>query len=956
MKKALKSYLAKILAAALVLTAVPFTPGSFMANAEEGTATVSELTENQSQDTKQSTSSVIEIKDEEDKNLPTVSTGSTVMEISTASVVKSAAFDETVEVGDYTVTVTAPAGVFPDGARLSAALIEDAEKKDAIKDKVSESAGGTVTAMLSFDIKIMDKTGAEIQPDLEKGTPTVTFGNVTEDTLEATADAKDAAYDTEEDDGVIHAYEEQAPNLQVYHLDDALTSAEKLDTEVNQKDDTVKADGEHFSTYVVTVETPHGVFDPTQYDYTVSTDGSNNIITLHKYTGTETELYVPGTYKPDNEVEEHSRNYMDFGTNITAVSPALTAGTEYQIALKAIDYFTPYGSSKRYPQSDSCIWTNTSITSLCFGEGVILPEDCLNMFNNCYYLENLDVSKLDTTNVTCMGGMFNQCHSLKELDLSNFDTSKVTDMGYMFSDCTSLKSLDLSNFNTSQVTDMSYMFYECSALTSLDVSMFDTSLVITMEMMFKGCSGLTSLDLSNFNTSNVTMMQGMFLNCIALTSLDLSKFDIKSETGISEMLSYCHSLMTIKTPKNCVQSVRLPKTDEAYVQGGSAPKDGGKFYNVNDAGIVSEYTALPMTSLLLVRDGYALITYKVDDPTHGTVSTASEIVEKNPDSNTLQGSTAAAKDGYHFASWLNAGGAVVSTETKFVPAKPSTGYVTATYTAYFAANNYKVSFSANGGTGSMDNLDFMYGTEQALTANSFTRDGFTFTGWNTDQNGAGTAYNDGAPVKNLTSTFDATVTLYAQWAENAKPDNGGNTNNNNGNTNNNSGNTTNNNSNTTNNNSNNDDNDDTNNSGSPVNIQGDFVDIPVAAGTLGGTRFQLPNGNYLTNQWAYINNTWRYFDSNGYMQLNWLKDKDENWYYLDPGTGVMKTGLLLAPDGHYYYFYSNGVMAVGDVVIDGVLWHFNGTKPNQSTYTLDANGQWIKNSNTELPYGAAVRK
>ncbi len=946
MKKALKSYLAKILAAALVLTAVPFTPGSFMANAEEGTATVSELTENQSQDTKQSTSSVIEIKDEEDKNLPTVSTGSTVMEISTASVVKSAAFDETVEVGDYTVTVTAPAGVFPDGARLSAVLIEDAQKKDKIKDEVSKSADGTVTAMLSFDIKIMDETGTEIQPDLEKGTPMVTFGNVTEDTLEATADAKDAAYDTAEDDGVIHAYEEQAPKLQVYHLDDALTSAEKLDTEVNQKDDTVKADGEHFSTYTIVYATKPqtGEFDPSDYNYEVA----GNTITLGKYTGTKTELYVPGTYKPDAEVPAHSTNGVE--------SPALTAGTEYQIALKAIDYFTPHGDSKRYPLSYSCIWTSTSITSLCFGEGVILPEDCLNMFNNCDNLENLDVSKLDTTNVTCMGGMFNHCRSLKELDLSNFDTSKVTDMGYMFSDCTFLKSLDLSNFNTSQVTDMSYMFYECSALTSLDVSMFDTSLVITMEMMFKGCSGLTSLDLSNFNTSKVTTMRNMFFNCIALTSLDLSKFDIKSETetGISDMLSYCKSLMTIKTPKNCEQSVRLPKNDETYNPTITTPKDGGIFYNVNDAG--TEYTVLPTSSLLLVRDGYALISYEADDPTHGTVSTASEIVDKNAASNTLQGSTAAAKDGYHFASWLNAGGAVVSTETKFVPAKLSTGYVTATYTAYFAANNYKVSFSANGGTGSMNNLNFMYGTEQALTANSFTRDGFTFTGWNTDQNGKGTAYNDGAPVKNLTSTFDATVTLYAQWAENAKPDNGGNTNNNNGNTNNNSGNTTNNNSNTTNNNSNNDDNDDTNNSGSPVNIQGDFVDIPAAAGTLGGTRFQLPNGNYLTNQWAYINNTWRYFDSNGYMQLNWLKDKDENWYYLDPGTGVMKTGLLLAPDGHYYYFYSNGVMAVGDVVIDGVLWHFNGTKPNQPTYTLDANGQWIKNSNTELPYGAAVRK
>jgi uncharacterized repeat protein (TIGR02543 family) len=56
-----------------------------------------------------------------------------------------------------------------------------------------------------------------------------------------------------------------------------------------------------------------------------------------------------------------------------------------------------------------------------------------------------------------------------------------------------------------------------------------------------------------------------------------------------------------------------------------------------------------------------------------------------------------------------------------------------------------------------------YGVVQNLPANSFTRAGYAFTGWNTAANGSGTAYTDGESVSNLTSTQGASITLYAQW-------------------------------------------------------------------------------------------------------------------------------------------------------------------------------------------------
>ncbi|EHC6302430.1 BspA family leucine-rich repeat surface protein [Listeria monocytogenes] len=93
------------------------------------------------------------------------------------------------------------------------------------------------------------------------------------------------------------------------------------------------------------------------------------------------------------------------------------------------------------------------------------------------------------------------------LDLSNLDTSNVTDMYGMFSHCAAT-SLDLSNFDTSNVTDMEAMFYDCAA-TSIDVSNFDMSNVTEMRTMF--CySAVTSLDLSNFDISNAITVNMLY--------------------------------------------------------------------------------------------------------------------------------------------------------------------------------------------------------------------------------------------------------------------------------------------------------------------------------------------------------------------------------------------------------------------------------------------------------------
>ncbi len=72
-----------------------------------------------------------------------------------------------------------------------------------------------------------------------------------------------------------------------------------------------------------------------------------------------------------------------------------------------------------------------------------------------------------------------------------------------------------------------------------------------------------------------------------------------------------------------------------------------------------------------------------------------------------------------------------------------------------------ITFDKNDGSGTTLTQTVPYGESATLNANSFTRTGYTFSGWNTKADGTGTAYGDGASI-----SPSSNVTLYAQWTIN----------------------------------------------------------------------------------------------------------------------------------------------------------------------------------------------
>ncbi len=135
-------------------------------------------------------------------------------------------FEQSTVVDGVVITVKADKGVFPEGATLSARRATAEETVVAEEAVENERESENVAASYTFDIKVLDALGNEIQPDNTKGTVKVSF------TLE---EVKNTALEAD-----------------VYHITDANPQApvaEKLETEsVNA---TVEAETTGFSFYTV---------------------------------------------------------------------------------------------------------------------------------------------------------------------------------------------------------------------------------------------------------------------------------------------------------------------------------------------------------------------------------------------------------------------------------------------------------------------------------------------------------------------------------------------------------------------------------------------------------------------------------------------------------------------------------------------------------------------------------
>ncbi|WP_215695178.1 GLUG motif-containing protein [Clostridium sp. MCC353] len=110
-----------------------------------------------------------------------------------------------------------------------------------------------------------------------------------------------------------------------------------------------------------------------------------------------------------------------------------------------------------------------------------------------------------------------------------------------------------------------------------------------------------------------------------------------------------------------------------------------------------------------------------------------------------------------------------------------------------------------------------------------------------------------------------------------------------------------------------------------------------------GWWYQWSNGTWPSDGWYYLywNNAyyWYHFNSNGYLDTGWFRDKDGSVYYLHPYQdgmrGYMYTGWQEI-GGKWYYFETRAGYGLGALIIG---------RETPDGYRTDENGVWIENEN-----------
>ncbi|MGI6221425.1 MAG: Spy0128 family protein [Coriobacteriales bacterium] len=376
-------------------------------------------------------------------------------------------------------------------------------------------------------------------------------------------------------------------------------------------------------------------------------------------------------------------------------------------------------------------------------------SECTSMagtFSCCYKLTELDLTSFDTANVRSMGNMFWQCSGLKSLDLSSFDTSSVTSMYRMFCGCTSLRSIDMSSFDTTRVTTMEDMFAS-SGISNPDFSTFDTSSVTNMSGMFYGCNNLDNPDLSHLDTSNVTNMHEMFAQCLRLYNLNLSTFDTSRVTNMSGMFSGDYMLMSLKLSQDFATSNVTNMSSMFSGCNRVVSLDLSSFDTSKAANMSDMFKNCNALSSVILSEDFSF--------------TGANITNTSYQASLPNLSATAEYTGY----WIRDDYATEPlTGDQFRDGSYDRATMFGTWIRETADNKGIVRFIGNGGSPeqtSVSSAAVPY-TITTPTSSTVKRPHYAFTGWNTQADGSGDAYEGGQSLDNFLE-LGQTKVLYAQW-------------------------------------------------------------------------------------------------------------------------------------------------------------------------------------------------
>lgn len=419
-------------------------------------------------------------------------------------------------------------------------------------------------------------------------------------------------------------------------------------------------------------------------------------------------------------------------------------------------------------------------------------ENFHSMFYCCCAMTSLgDLSDWDVSNATQIAYMFTDCEKLLAIgDLSNWKVGKAGGTEYMFSGCKKITTLgDLSDWNVSNVKRMTHMFSSCYKLEALDLSDWNVSNVTEMDYMFNNCESLTSVGyLSDWNVSKVELFTFMFGSCKSLESIHMRNWECSSLTDNGAMFSSCSSLTELTIPKsmqiigghfaaNCAKLTTIEFLHEAtdaltitdnvtFIADSPHTADNLlKTYVLTNNSTIKDivyahdwkgdYRTLRYNVTFLETEGGTL-TGEVTNQQEWAEDTLSMHVTITPDTDYLFKT-------YVITYTVDGNAERIEVDDLSTFKMP---WADITIMPVFEGQSgYSIAFDSNGGNGTMENMELEPGETKVLTANVFTRTGYTFSGWSKTSDGA-VEYADKASVTDIGNSGE-TITLYAIWKANS---------------------------------------------------------------------------------------------------------------------------------------------------------------------------------------------
>lgn len=247
------------------------------------------------------------------------------------------------------------------------------------------------------------------------------------------------------------------------------------------------------------------------------------------------------------------------------------------------------------------------------------PKDLSYLFHgaDCF---NIDLSPLDTSEVTDMSYMFSSYYNYQFVKLGNLNMSNVRDMSYMFRGA-KFQQIDMMgdniaaglwekavgmfencsashiwfNFNSTGADGIDYtgLFRNCGSLRSLNVGRaYDYSNItfanktVSLKEAFKGCSKLTKLRVDGpSDIQSEDGLESMFEGCSGLTTLWCYYFNTKNQTSMRNIFKGCSALETLVLSKNFF---RLAPEEDIEVDFSDLKKWTG--YSVKQSLVTDLYT------------------------------------------------------------------------------------------------------------------------------------------------------------------------------------------------------------------------------------------------------------------------------------------------------------------------------------------------------------------------------